>query len=1133
MSCRFTPRSGVRRVTVSLVAVAALIFSAIPQQADASGPTVDFSLPTENEMPAPLGVIPFPSDLYFDQGEKGDGDGTLLNAGSEIGISVIATNANFSPAIERGLDHLDGWGISTGCHFFFDAPIDVASLPTSPVTSPSPSDSVFMINTADGSLVPVRIKADVDTTIPNVLSVIPIGGSVLANSTTYACVVTTAVTGGGQPVVATADFIAARDKVSANTDANSIYGNAADAVVTHTGILRSQIAGMAVFTTQDTDSDLVAIQTTILPSLAAPTADFSFASSNLVFQTPAELDAVLGSTVPHSHIAVMATGYFETPRFQTLDPDGSAANEDFPNALNFAAPCLTPCEPDDERFVDVAPADGLPDIQIMANIPFTVIVPNTPAPPSGYPIVIDQHGLGGDRSIVAVLGDALAEQGFASIGIDAVAHGYRWHDPEGTSPTAKGADKANNFGGTTVPDGFADAGFNILSLGAGSTQVGFFQVFSNLIGVRDNFRQTCADLMQLVRLIQSNSIDTALGVSIDENNIYYIGHSLGAIMGSCLAAYEPDIKAYALNAPGGGLITRLLMNSSIGAGALGVLDQIFGLDPANVVDDASLFANISQMILDGGDPVTKGAHWVQDPLVGGPRNVMMIIDHQDEVVPNQAGEALAHVAGLELMRPYVANPMINPLAFPLTATSGSVSGNGPGGSTAFILQQGPAAHAATMFPASVQAVATSSLNFVPEHALTDEWGADGSGAFPPLERAVRIKNESALPATLDWFSDIVANGPPGTFAFNPAQNPNPRENQQLAGGPETVVFFDRPVDGVPAADATPNLTVSFASNSAPGRLTAARSILGTDPLVTAADLPPGIQLLSSGVLPFFAVVQKAPAGTFSADLTIAYTADELAAGGIVDGSADEAGLSVVRMGGPGTCALSAGACTTDADCPQGDVCVEVLSGSVDPGANTATATGLTSFSTFALMNLSTFTPSLRIQGGGSVKTDCAVEWLLRNPSAYGIVDKKGRGLVKHVCNQGDPSCDMDSDPTQCTFRVGICFNIDDPVLPLCTHPDAIDTFELKKPSEKDAANPKKPKADVNRAAILAAIDSVTPLPQSATESCTTFDFIVPLKNGTKRGKGVLKYKASGNLQISLFKSKLIKDADKLKLTCEP
>jgi pimeloyl-ACP methyl ester carboxylesterase len=88
--------------------------------------------------------------------------------------------------------------------------------------------------------------------------------------------------------------------------------------------------------------------------------------------------------------------------------------------------------------------------------------------------------------------------------------------------------------------------------------------------------------MSLVRLIQSNTIDSGLGVSIDENNIFYMGHSLGGIMGSCLAALEPDVKAYVLNAPGGGSVSQLLINSSIGAGALTSLQTIFGLAPANV-----------------------------------------------------------------------------------------------------------------------------------------------------------------------------------------------------------------------------------------------------------------------------------------------------------------------------------------------------------------------------------------------------------------------------------------------------------------------------------------------------------------------------------------------------------------------
>jgi len=633
-------------------------------------------------------------------------------------------------------------------------------------------------------------------------------------------------------------------------------------------------------------------------------------------------------------------------------------------------------------------------------------------------------------------------------------------------------DLKNNFGGTTVPDGFGDAGLFGVALGTLSTQLGFFQAFTNLVGIRDNFRQTCSDLMQLVRLIQSNSIDSALGVNIDESNIFYIGHSLGAIMGSCLAAFEPDIRAYVLNAPGGGLTSQLLLNSSIGAGALESLQLIFGLDPANVMDDLSVFVNLVQGLVDAGDPLSKAPHWLNDPLVGGPRNIMQIVDHQDEVVPNQAGEALAHAAGFELFRPFVANPMLNPAPFPLAATSGSISGNGPGGVTAFVLQQGTAAHAATMV-ASV-----SSLGLVPELALVDEWGADGSTAFPSLDRPVRIENESVLPAVLAWFNDILTSGAPGTFSFSPTQNQNPRENQQLAGGPESVTFFAREVNGVPAAEPNPDVTVSFSSNSAAGRLTAARSILGTLPAAGNGDMPSGVSLLSSGILPFFVVLQKEPMGTFSADVTVSYTAAELARAGITDGSAEEAALELVKVGGPGVCAIGANPCADNTACGAGGPCIEVLTTSANPAANTVQATGLTSFSTLAVMNLGGFTPVLEIPGGGSLKTDCAVEWLVQNPGQLGVVDNRGFPLRKQSCTQGDPACDFDSDPTQCTFHVGLCFNVDDDRLPLCNPSDVV-KFEVKKPSQRDVANPKKPAAGANRAALLGVVENVLKLPQTS------------------------------------------------------
>src|SRR5262249_22079247 len=159
-----------------------------------------------------------------------------------------------------------------------------------------------------------------------------------------------------------------------------------------------------------------------------------------------------------------------------------------------------------------------------------------------------------------------AQAGFASIGIDAAEHGYRLFDCGPSAPCSQ--DTAPNLGGTAVPDGFADGSFAGFSVGFLATQLGFFQAFHNLVGIRDNFRQTYADLLSLVRLIQGHSIDTALGTTLDDGNIFYMGHSLGGLMGSGFIPIERNVQAALLNATGGGLTSQLFVNSSIGAGAI-------------------------------------------------------------------------------------------------------------------------------------------------------------------------------------------------------------------------------------------------------------------------------------------------------------------------------------------------------------------------------------------------------------------------------------------------------------------------------------------------------------------------------------------------------------------------------------
>jgi hypothetical protein len=697
------------------------------------------------------------------------------------------------------------------------------------------------------------------------------------------------VTGGGDPVEPSADWVSVRDGASANADADAIF----DPVVTAlggAGVPASDIAAMTVFTTQSTTDDLAKIRDVVLPGLAVPTANFT-SLPNLVFDTPAELTSLFGSSVP-PHVATVATGFYESARFQTLDPNGDVPLHDFPDPPGFVTCTGNPCETTDERFTVTRAATRSSS---RARDPFTVVIPSGaaarrladrhPAARARRPARHGRRVRGGD-----------AARGFASIGIDAVSHGYRFFN---CTPAANcSQDHANNVGGTAVPDGFIDGSFLGFSTSFLTVNLGFFQAFHNFVGIRDNFRQTYADLLSLVRLIKGHSIDAALGTTVNDAQIYYMGHSLGGLMGSGFVPISPDVRAALLNATGGGLSNELFINSSIGGGAQALVTGILGLDPMNVPDQFSFQPNLVQSILDPGDGLNS-AGLLLNPDAGAPRNVIQVECFGDQVVPNQANEALAHAAGLPIFEPFVQNPHQASLTFPIAnaGTPGTVSGNAAAGAaTAILLQNGPATHAASI------GNGPGTVTFVPEFAHSDDFLLTGNG-FPTLERGVTIQNAGILDEVLDWFVDVRDNGPPGTFTFTGTPNFNPAENEFPPAGASTLTFFARFVDSGgagPFSEPTPDVVVAHSANTVATRLTAARSILGTTPIGGDRDVPPGpfSTVGTPGILPFFATLQRQLPGIFSADVSLSYTTTELNRAGIPPGSPQERWRSCSRSSSP-------------------------------------------------------------------------------------------------------------------------------------------------------------------------------------------------------------------------------------------
>lgn len=847
-----------------------------------------YTEPVPGVMPQ-FGSVPFPNNLYYDGGAPGAGDGTLINqdGGNPDGYERFGIEIDVLPLQDRavlaGLDRLDGFGVTTATWFFFDGPIVESTLPGVPVvnqgrvqTSPSAADTVFLVEvgSSPAAFVPAKFAFDFDARIPNTLAIVPLEGTVLKANADYAAVVRTGLAGDGGNLVSTPDFEAAK---------SGPILSAAMAYVTGTlGIASEDVLGMTVYTTQTTTATLAAIRTGIVDS-CTPAIDFS---AGLVFTA----DTFFGAGQAPS-VATVASGYYESPRLQGLDPTDSSHRDGSGGAAENDLPFGPISEVDDEQFADLGsngagcdltvpgPPDGLPDVVDidpstpgvldMAEVPVSIAVPAGAAPAAGWPVIIVQHGLGGHRSTTLDLAETAAAAGFAVIGIDSVDHGLRWDE----------TDNDFNFTGAPGADGLPDG-----SLGD-AVNFGFLEAFSSLAAIRDNFRQTYVDLMMLVRLLSLDAFDSVAGVDLDGGNIYYIGFSLGGLMGTGTTPYAPEMRAVVLNAAGGQLTTELFTSSTIGLGAFALLQAIYSLDPNNVNESFSFFTVLNQHVVDAADPTVNARHLFRDPFATPfrPMNVLLLEDMNDTVVPNQSNESLAVAAGFELFDPHVQNLVETARPLPVVSTPGFVEGNrNSGATTAAVFQVAPAVH--TSFVDS-----TASISLVPRFSHIDEFrNADLQSLFPLLPRPVRVKIAGVSSDVLDWFDDVVTGGEPGRFTYTGADPTHHSvENQQIETATNTYRFFDRTMnaDGAaPYGEATLDATITIDKNAVAGRMTMSRSTLGATADAADGDMPPLATLATPSVLPFFLSVQRPDAPSYEGTaLTIEYSDAELGASGCAEG----------------------------------------------------------------------------------------------------------------------------------------------------------------------------------------------------------------------------------------------------------
>lgn len=272
----------------------------------------------------------------------------------------------------------------------------------------------------------------------------------------------------------------------------------------------------------------------------------------------------------------------------------------------------------------------LPVKQSDAVLPLLVTVPNANSgrskPEGGWPVVVFQHGITGNRSQMLAIAPALAAAGFVTAAIDLPLHGIAASDSAAALRMASiertyDLDLANNTTGAAGPDGTADSsGTHFINL-------------SSLITSRDNLRQAASDIINLVQSVEALDLDAnAETVDIDSSKIYFVGLSLGGIVGNLVLGVNSDIRAATLAVPGGGIAKLLDASKTFGPR---IAAGLAGNGVIEGTDTYETFLRFAQHLVDAGDPLNFAA------AAAAAHPIHMIEVIGDTVVPNDAPAGVA------------------------------------------------------------------------------------------------------------------------------------------------------------------------------------------------------------------------------------------------------------------------------------------------------------------------------------------------------------------------------------------------------------------------------------------------------------------------------------------------------------
>ncbi len=592
--------------------------------------------------PARFYDLPFPSDL------RRDDTGHLLLTGFPAQAPLVQA---YAAAAARDLD---GWGLNSAVYFRFDGALDGGSLPDA-AASVLDDAALYLVNVdaaspSYGERTPVLAHFTADgykSTEPNLLAILPYPGFPLREGTTYAAVITSRVHDAHDQPLRTSDaWEAVRDGAPGDEGLTAAYAPLWDYLADGADArdARADVVAATVFTTQHA--------TDMMPKLR-----------QAIWQLPAPTAAALTRTSERG-TKTRYEGTYDAPNFQRG---------------------VVPYTNDGGDIV--LGDDGLPVVQVTETLRFAVTVPDGPTPPTGWPIVLYEHGTGGDYLSFVDDGTAesLAQAGLAAISMDQVLHGPR------------------NPGG--------------------NPEVDFFN-FINPLTARDNVAQGAADGFSLTRLATGLAFhDRGRQVFFDPARVYFFGHSQGSTTGGPFVPFEPSIKATVFSGAGGVLTLTLLTKTE----PFDIPGLVVALARDEPLDEWNPTLTLLQTWAERADAVNYAAALVREPppmpaADGGPGDGTPqapkalfqtdgIVDHY---APNVNGRAYFTAVGGDLVGPQLED--VPGLTLRGRQVQAAPLANNLNGATAALLQYaGDEGHFVVF---DVAAARFQSTQFLATHAAT-------------------------------------------------------------------------------------------------------------------------------------------------------------------------------------------------------------------------------------------------------------------------------------------------------------------------------------------------------------------------------------------------------------------------------